>query len=57
MVKKAASGIFPIKYIQQHSLNYQKAGGREKFSRYYTAGYDHALFDKELRDTHGVLNA
>ncbi|GAB3349792.1 chemotaxis protein CheR [Arachidicoccus ginsenosidivorans] len=61
VVKKAASGIFPIKYMRQHSLNYQKAGGREEFSRYYTAGYDHALFDKELRErmvfsTHNLVS-
>jgi len=61
VIKKAASGIFPIKHMRQHSLNYQKAGGREEFSRYYTAGYDHALFDKGLRErmvfsTHNLVS-
>src|ERR1700744_1825190 len=45
VVKKAASGIFPITQMQLNSENYQLAGGTEAFSQYYTASYDHVLFN------------
>src|SRR5690606_23185631 len=49
VIKKAASGIFPMKYMQQYSENYHQAGGTEEFSKYYRSGYDHVLFNEELR--------
>jgi chemotaxis protein methyltransferase CheR len=61
VVKKAASGIFPIAHMKQYSENYQLAGGTEEFSRYYTAGYDHVLFSDELKkrmvfSTHNLVS-
>ncbi|HEX5551974.1 MAG TPA: protein-glutamate O-methyltransferase CheR [Chitinophagaceae bacterium] len=49
VVKKASSGIIPVASMQQYTENYLKAGGRGEFSSYYTAGYDHVLFRKELK--------
>lgn len=61
VVKKAASGIFPITQMQLNSENYQLAGGSEAFSKYYTASYDHVLFNEELKkrmvfSTHNLVS-
>jgi chemotaxis protein methyltransferase CheR len=61
VVKKAASGIFPITHMKQYSENYQQAGGKEEFSKYYTASYDHVLFSDELKkrmvfSTHNLVS-
>lgn len=45
----AASGMFPLSAMKAYTANYQKSGGQEDFSAYYTAKYDSVLFDKELR--------
>ncbi|MES2414821.1 MAG: CheR family methyltransferase [Pseudomonadota bacterium] len=45
---KARQGIFPLSSIRNHTLNYQKAGGKASFSDYYTAAYNAAIFDKSL---------
>lgn len=45
----AATGVFPLASMKGYTSNYQKSGGTEDFSRYYTAKYDSVLFDKELR--------
>ena len=47
---KARQGIFKLDTIRDHTVNYQKAGGKQAFSDYYTAAYDSAIFDKSLRD-------
>jgi chemotaxis protein methyltransferase CheR len=49
VVRKAASGVYPVRRMQQNSTQYRLAGGQEAFSLYYTCGYDHVLFNKELR--------
>lgn len=61
VVKKAATGVFPITHMQQYSENYRLAGGNGDFSQYYTAGYDHILFSEELRkrmvfSTHNLVS-
>lgn len=61
VITRAASGIYPIHQMQQHSIQYQKAGGSGEFSRYYTSGYDHVLFSEELRkrmvfSTHNLVS-
>ncbi|MBU1331911.1 MAG: protein-glutamate O-methyltransferase CheR [Gammaproteobacteria bacterium] len=48
-LEKAERGIYPLEAIQGFTSNYQKAGGRQALSDYYTAAYDGALFDKSLR--------
>jgi chemotaxis protein methyltransferase CheR len=40
--------VFPLQALQQYSRNYLAAGGGRPFSDYYTARYDHVLFDRSL---------
>ena len=47
---KARQGIFPLDRLQGYTANYQKAGGEQAFSDYYTAAYDAVIFDKTLSD-------
>ena len=35
--------------IPDYTLNYQKAGGTKSFSDYFSARYEAAIFDKELK--------
>lgn len=44
----AQAGIFPLGTMQEYTRNYQESGGEADFSRYYTAGYGAAKFDREL---------
>src|SRR3569833_3075209 len=45
---RARQGIFPLKTMQQHTRNYQKAGGKAAFSDYYSARYERAVMDSSL---------
>lgn len=45
----AKEGVYPLDYMKQYTTNYQKAGGKEEFSKYYMARYDSVIFDKSLR--------
>ena len=47
---KARQGIYGLASVKGHTVNYQKAGGTEAFSDYYTAAYDGVMFDKSLRE-------
>jgi chemotaxis protein methyltransferase CheR len=46
---KAKQGIFPLRNMQEYTRNYRNSQGKEDFSRYYTAKYDHVLFDASLK--------
>jgi chemotaxis protein methyltransferase CheR len=46
----ARAGVFPLAVMKEYTENYHKAGGKTSFSDYYTARYDHALFQSVLRD-------
>lgn len=46
----AREGIFPMELMKSYTLNYHKSGGQKDFSKYYTAQYNAALFDKSFRD-------
>jgi chemotaxis protein methyltransferase CheR len=50
ILQKAKEGIYPIEEIKKYTENYQKAGGINSFSEYYTAHYDSALIKNSLRD-------
>ncbi|MGC4036629.1 MAG: protein-glutamate O-methyltransferase CheR [Chitinophagaceae bacterium] len=52
VLERAAKGIFPLGEIKHYSENYIASGGRNDFSDYYTARYDHAKFNDEL---HGKM--
>ena len=47
-LEKARQGIFPLEAVRNYTANYQRAGGRQAFSDYYTAAYDAARFDPSL---------
>ncbi len=46
--KVAKEAIYPIKDIKKWTVNYQNSGGKNSFSDYYTAKYDHVIFDSNL---------
>ena len=61
VVQKASRGFFPLGAMKQHSENYIQAGGKEEFSKYYTAKYNHVVFDEDLRkrmifSTHNLVS-
>ncbi len=49
VLRQAREGIFAISHLKQYTANYQKAGGQESFSNYYSAHYDHVVMDKSLK--------
>ncbi|MBA3468004.1 MAG: protein-glutamate O-methyltransferase CheR [Herpetosiphonaceae bacterium] len=50
VLSKARSGIFDLSTMQEYTQNYLRAGGTRSFSEYYTAAYDHALFNPRLKE-------
>jgi chemotaxis protein methyltransferase CheR len=46
---KAKEGIYSSKLIKDYTTNYQRAGGEESFSNYYTSSYDVAILDQSLK--------
>lgn len=49
VIRSAKEATFPIKHIKEYTSNYQKSGGSESFSDYYTATNNSVIFDKNLR--------
>jgi chemotaxis protein methyltransferase CheR len=54
-------GIFPLSSLKQYSENYIESGGKEDFSKYYTAKYNLAKFDESLKEkmivsTHNLVS-
>jgi len=61
VIEKARTGIFPMNMMQKYSENYQQSGGKQDFSKYYTANYNHAKFDDALKQrmifsTHNLVS-
>lgn len=50
-MEKASSGIISLSQMKDYTANYIKAGGTADFSSYYTARYDNAIINKELRNS------
>jgi chemotaxis protein methyltransferase CheR len=48
-LRTAEAGVYPLERVAQFSRNYQAAGGRGSLSDHFTAGYEHAVFDRRLR--------
>ncbi|MBI3134655.1 MAG: protein-glutamate O-methyltransferase CheR [Bacteroidetes bacterium] len=46
---KARDGIFSNDLMKEYTANYQLAGGKESFSNYYTAHYDHVIMNQHLK--------
>ena len=49
VLKKAKEGIYPKDKIKLYTSNYQKSGGKESFAEYYTAKFDLAIMNKDLK--------
>ena len=49
-LKRADDGIYAFKDIQKYAVNYRTAGGEDEFSKYYSAQYDSAIINKELKE-------
>ncbi len=50
VLEKAKQGIFPLKSMRDYTRNYQRSGGLAAFSDYYTARYDNAVLNADLRN-------
>jgi len=50
VLAQAKSGIFPLSLLREYTGNYLQAGGTGSFSEYYTAGYDHVIFQHSLSE-------
>jgi chemotaxis protein methyltransferase CheR len=48
VLEKVKQGIFPLNSLKQYSENYRLSGGKEDFSKYYSAKYDWAKFDEAI---------
>lgn len=48
-LERAMSGIIPAGQMRDYTQNYIQAGGSNDFSSYYTARYDNAIINSELR--------
>lgn len=61
VLEQVVKGIYPLRNLKQFSENYILSGGKEDFSRYYTAKYDLAKLDEELKSkvivsTHNLVS-
>lgn len=50
VLRQAKTGIFPLKFMQEYTHNYFKAGGKKSLSEYYVVSGNNAKFDISLRD-------
>lgn len=50
ILNQAKEGIYPMSRLKLYTENYQKAGGKESFSDYYIAHYDHVVMNKSLKE-------
>ena len=50
VLERARLGAFPLEKMRDYTENYIRAGGKEEFSRYYTASGAMAHFERSLRD-------
>jgi len=48
-LQRAASGVFPLAAMREHTARYQAAGGRRSFSEYYAVRNRDVAFDRRLR--------
>jgi chemotaxis protein methyltransferase CheR len=50
VLQKAQQGIFSLEEMKRFTLNYQRSGGKNSFSDYYTARYDRAMLMPSLKE-------
>jgi chemotaxis protein methyltransferase CheR len=46
---RAREGIFSTEVMKEYTYNYQKSGGHESFSNYYTSKYNRAIMSQALK--------
>lgn len=61
VLDQVVKGIYPLRNLKLYSENYILSGGKADFSSYYTAKYDLAKFDDELKSkmiisTHNLVS-
>lgn len=61
VLDQVVKGIYPLRSLKQFSENYILSGGKEDFSSYYTAKYDLAKLDDNLKSkmivsTHNLVS-
>lgn len=61
VLEKAGKGMFPLSQMKQYSENYILSGGKNEFSTYYSANYNLAKFDENLKSkmifsTHNLVS-
>src|SRR5438093_1058823 len=49
VLRRARAGIIPMASMQDFTVNYQRAGGKESFSEFYTASHDNAILRSWLQ--------
>lgn len=49
ILEKAKAGIYRLDDMKKNSLNYQQSGGQKSLSDYYSASYNAAAIDPELK--------
>lgn len=49
VLRRAASGVYPLDRMAAFSTAYLQAGGKASLADYYTAAYGNAVFDRRLR--------
>jgi len=49
VVERARAGVFSLRHLRDHTVAYQKAGGRADFSAYYQADNQNAVIRQALR--------
>ncbi|WP_336835098.1 protein-glutamate O-methyltransferase CheR [Sphingobacterium siyangense] len=57
----ARNGVYPLSQIKSFSENYMESGGKQDFSKYYTANYEWAKFNADLKQkmilsTHNLVS-
>ncbi len=50
ILETAKNGIYPLGVMKTYTSNYQLAGGKNNFSDYYTADYDHVILRQSLKE-------
>jgi chemotaxis protein methyltransferase CheR len=48
-LNKARAGVFPIRLMQDYTVNYLASGGCADFSSFYTSAYDRVVFGDDLK--------
>ncbi|OGR11313.1 MAG: chemotaxis protein CheR [Desulfobacula sp. GWF2_41_7] len=49
VIHKAKKGIYSLDRIKEYTAGYQRAGGKGSFADYYTASYDMAIMNNNLK--------